>query len=233
MTNGRYARAAKFVNVIVYMLIVGSAEANTNPAGDPAVRLIAGWAGHDVAVELSRAFFAASQDGVSAMDVVDSSNAASALAAGQYHAGFVQQGLVSDTYRDACGHLETHAIGVTVVAVVVNSRCPVQTITLADLGGIFRERTREWKGVGRARQSASIDLFGLATTGVEAHIMRIRCMNGFPFAGNFTDLHRTSPGQKANSTQVVAAVGERPNSIGFVRWTPNRCRSARAWATAV
>ena len=128
------------------------------------------------------------------------------------------------------GKYERFPLGRFVIAVAVNERNPLRAISLGDLQTAFALNLmtgpRSWKDITGSGSSMQIEAYRPDKFCPEGWFFQRRVLFGGPFAD---ELSAASIAQhkKKSDAQIIAAVAEQANAIGFIRYPFDKIKEKR------
>ena len=108
------------------------------------------------------------------------------LANQQCHVGMVLDMLVSEADKTPIAGYQKAALGHFVIAVAVNAKSPVRTLSLEDAGKIFAGQIANWKEIADSRDAAAIEFYHPPDTSTEYMIFEEKAMPARAFLGTPT-----------------------------------------------
>ena len=118
-------------------------------------------------------------------------------------------------------HFEEVALARYAIAVVVNAKGPVRSMTRSELAGVFEGKITSWSGVEQSRAGQRIELFSPLVLKTESYVFRRRVMLDAPFAQELRDSTAEPARQKRFPDEVVGAVIANAGGIGFFQLAPD------------
>ena len=199
-----------------FILSATTAHGMENNSGGEPLKIECAWNGVEVCSALIREFNERREGRGVELNPRESSDVAHALLAGERSVGLVQDSL-APAAAETLGHeFEALPLGRFVVQAIVNANSPVRKVTADELEKIFQGRITSWREVGNSQSAHRIELYSPLPALPETYIFRKTAMSGRPLADVLYDRSAELPRSKRTAEEVVGAVIQQRNSIGFL-----------------
>jgi ABC-type phosphate transport system substrate-binding protein len=137
------------------------------------------------------------------------------LSGGQCDVGMALDSRLPEASRDKVGHFQSFTLGRFVVAVGVNAKNHVRTITLDDLRSVLTARTEDWRDVNGSGNSAQIEICPPSDISTAWMIYRKNVLLRCPLGHTILEPCARPQHEKKSDAEVVGAIIKQSNAIGF------------------
>lgn len=216
--QGRLAAAVAAVVVASPAVGAWARPTSQSPHRPPPGQLeLAGtWAGVDFARALARRYESRAAGVYVSVSPRDSADIADLLARGSIPLGLVLDCQVPTVSHRLGLEFERQPLGHFVLVVVTHAGNPARRITMDELAAVYRGRIRSWQEIENSGTAWGMEVYAPLLTSTEGLLFRERVLRGAPYAASLRRSRGEGGRQKLSSEEVVGAVAQRRNAIGFL-----------------
>ena len=128
---------------------------------------------------------------------------------------------VLEKSKDFAKQIKCVKVATFVVGVAVNAKAPTRVVTLGELRKIFAAYPNDpkpitsWKDIGDSGNDAQIEFYRPPASSAVAWFFRQRVLQGCVFTDQWIAPNIRPPCEKPTDAQVIGAVAQQSNAIGF------------------